>query len=386
MSISIRQTELAGVLEIKAQPHGDDRGSFCEVWNQEAFARHGIDTAFVQDNHSVSRQRGVLRGLHYQLPPFAQARLVRVARGSIFDVAVDIRPGSPSFGKWVGVELSATRWNQLFVPAGYAHGFVTLEPDSEVIYKVSRPYSDLLVVTVSRLAIDLKLDALVRSIDAIDLLAARYPVRLALVGGGPAGDALKSRANAVNARHGREVISLVGEAGDPRSAYAAADIVLGMGSSALRALSIGRPLIVQGEEGFSRVFEPDSAGLFLHQGFYGLDSGREGPEVLAVQIERLLVDKPLRDELGQMGRSIVEENFSLDALSNRLLDIYKTVSRQKAPFIPGEVASVLGKAFQRELQNHQPKRKQQKKLLESLKLRSAASGAWPPANLDMAME
>src|SRR5690606_16938374 len=171
------------------------------------------------------------------------------------------------------------------------------------------------------------------------------------------------------------------EAGDPRSAYAAADIVLGMGSSALRALSIGRPLIVQGEEGFSRVFEPDSAGLFLHQGFYGLDSGREGPEVLAVQIERLLVDKPLRDELGQMGRSIVEENFSLDALSNRLLDIYKTVSRQKAPFIPGEVASVLGKAFQRELQNHQPKRKQQKKLLESLKLRSAASGAWPPANL-----
>lgn len=141
MSISIRQTELAGVLEIKAQPHGDDRGSFCEVWNQEAFARHGIDTAFVQDNHSVSRQRGVLRGLHYQLPPFAQAKLVRVARGSIFDVAVDIRPGSPSFGKWVGVELSATRWNQLFVPAGYAHGFVTLEPDSEVIYKVSRPYS-----------------------------------------------------------------------------------------------------------------------------------------------------------------------------------------------------------------------------------------------------
>lgn len=141
MSISVRETALAGVLEIIAQSHGDERGSFCEVWNQEDFARHGIDTAFVQDNHSVSRQRGVLRGLHYQLPPFAQAKLVRVARGSIFDVAADIRPGSPSFGKWVGVELSATRWNQLFVPAGYAHGFVTLEPDSEVIYKVSRPYS-----------------------------------------------------------------------------------------------------------------------------------------------------------------------------------------------------------------------------------------------------
>lgn len=141
MSISVRETGLAGVLEIQPQMHGDERGSFCEVWNADDFARHGIRTQFVQDNHSVSRQRGVMRGLHYQLAPFAQDKLVRVVRGSIFDVAADIRPNSPTFGRWIGVELSAARWNQLLVPAGYAHGFVTLEPDTEVIYKVSRPYS-----------------------------------------------------------------------------------------------------------------------------------------------------------------------------------------------------------------------------------------------------
>jgi dTDP-4-dehydrorhamnose 3,5-epimerase len=141
VSISVRETGLAGVLEIQPQMHGDERGSFCEVWNADDFARHGIRTQFVQDNHSVSRQRGVMRGLHYQLAPFAQDKLVRVVRGSIFDVAADIRPNSPTFGRWIGVELSAARWNQLLVPAGYAHGFVTLEPDTEVIYKVSRPYS-----------------------------------------------------------------------------------------------------------------------------------------------------------------------------------------------------------------------------------------------------
>jgi dTDP-4-dehydrorhamnose 3,5-epimerase len=141
VSITVRQTGLAGVLEIQPQKHGDERGSFCEVFNAEDFARQGITVSFVQDNHSVSRQRGVMRGLHYQLRPFAQAKLVRVVRGSIFDVAADINRASPTFGRWVGVELSAERWNQLFVPAGYAHGFVTLEPDTEVVYKVSRPYS-----------------------------------------------------------------------------------------------------------------------------------------------------------------------------------------------------------------------------------------------------
>jgi dTDP-4-dehydrorhamnose 3,5-epimerase len=141
MSFSIRHLGLPGVVEITAQQHGDDRGVFCEVWNAAEFARQGIAVDFVQDNHSVSHQRGVMRGLHYQLPPFAQAKLVRVVRGSIFDVAVDIDRTSPTFGNWVAAELSAARWNQLFVPAGYAHGFVTLEPGTEVTYKVSRPYS-----------------------------------------------------------------------------------------------------------------------------------------------------------------------------------------------------------------------------------------------------
>jgi dTDP-4-dehydrorhamnose 3,5-epimerase len=100
----------------------------------------GIDEDFVQDNHSFSAAKGVLRGLHFQTPPTAQDKLVRVTRGSVFDVAVDIRRGSPSFGRWVGLVLSAELWNQIWVPKGFAHGFVTLEPDCEVQYKVTAPY------------------------------------------------------------------------------------------------------------------------------------------------------------------------------------------------------------------------------------------------------
>ena len=104
-------------------------------------AEAGIDARFVQDNHSFSAARGVLRGLHFQQPPAAQDKLVRVTRGSIFDVAVDIRRGSPTFGKWAGVVISAAEWNQLFVPRGFAHGFVTLEEGTEVLYKATAPYS-----------------------------------------------------------------------------------------------------------------------------------------------------------------------------------------------------------------------------------------------------
>ena len=100
-----------------------------------------MDVHFVQDNHSYSRARGVLRGLHYQLPPAGQDKLVRVTRGSVFDVAVDIRRGSSTFGRWAGLVLSASEWNQLFVPRGFAHGFVTLEQDCEVLYKVSAPFA-----------------------------------------------------------------------------------------------------------------------------------------------------------------------------------------------------------------------------------------------------
>ena len=117
---------------------------------------------------------------------------------------------------------------------------------------------EFLIVSVSRLALDLKLDALVRAIDAVDLLASAHPLKLVLVGDGPARDALEMRANAVNSRIGREVVLLPGAEMDPRSAYAAADLVVGMGSSALRAMAIGRPLIVQGEKAFSEIFEPET--------------------------------------------------------------------------------------------------------------------------------
>ncbi|WP_331375975.1 dTDP-4-dehydrorhamnose 3,5-epimerase [Sinorhizobium chiapasense] len=141
MSLEVRKLDLDGVLEILPRRIGDDRGFFSETWNAQQFADHGIALHFVQDNHSYSASRGVLRGLHYQLPPYAQDKLVRVVKGAIFDVAVDIRQGSPTFAKWVAIEISARRWNQLLVPKGFAHGFLTLEPDTEVIYKVTNPYS-----------------------------------------------------------------------------------------------------------------------------------------------------------------------------------------------------------------------------------------------------
>jgi dTDP-4-dehydrorhamnose 3,5-epimerase len=119
---------------------GDDRGWFCETYNQRRLAEIGIDVAFVQDNHSMSREVGVLRGLHFQAPPFGQAKLVRCVRGRIWDVAVDVRASSPTYGQWVGAELTAESGHQLYVPVGFAHGFVTLEPDTEVEYKVTAFY------------------------------------------------------------------------------------------------------------------------------------------------------------------------------------------------------------------------------------------------------
>jgi dTDP-4-dehydrorhamnose 3,5-epimerase len=139
--LEVRPLALAGVLEIRPQRLSDERGFFSEVWSRRAFADAGIDVDFVQDNHSLSREAGVLRGLHFQSPPFAQDKLVRVSRGAVFDVAVDIRTGSATFGQWVGVRLSAAEWNQMLVPKGFAHGFLALEPDTEVQYKVTAPYS-----------------------------------------------------------------------------------------------------------------------------------------------------------------------------------------------------------------------------------------------------
>ncbi|HEX4738069.1 MAG TPA: dTDP-4-dehydrorhamnose 3,5-epimerase [Allosphingosinicella sp.] len=139
--LDVRQLGLDGLCEIRPPRYGDDRGFFSEVWNAETWRDAGIALEFVQDNHSFSVARGVLRGLHFQSPPFAQAKLVRVTRGRIFDVAVDLRRDSPTYRKWASIILSAEEWNQLLVPVGFAHGFLTLEENCEVQYKVTAPYS-----------------------------------------------------------------------------------------------------------------------------------------------------------------------------------------------------------------------------------------------------
>lgn len=126
---------------IHPRRHGDDRGWFTETYNHNKFADLGIVSTFVQDNHSLSVPAYTLRGLHFQLPPRAQDKLVRCVRGRIFDVAVDVRKGSPTYGHWVGAELSAENGCQLFVPVGFAHGFLTLDPNCEVIYKCSDTYA-----------------------------------------------------------------------------------------------------------------------------------------------------------------------------------------------------------------------------------------------------
>jgi dTDP-4-dehydrorhamnose 3,5-epimerase len=129
------------VLIVEPVKHGDDRGFFSETYNQQTWHDAGVDLVYIQDNHSLSAAIGTIRGLHFQSPPFAQDKLVRVTRGAIWDVAVDIRLGSPTYGQWVGEEISAENWRQILVPKGFAHGFCTLEPDTEVQYKVTAPYS-----------------------------------------------------------------------------------------------------------------------------------------------------------------------------------------------------------------------------------------------------
>jgi len=135
------QTSIPDVKVLVPKRFKDHRGFFSEVYNRKALLDLGIETQFVQDNHSLSVEKGVLRGLHYQVPPVAQDKLIRVVRGSILDVALDIRRGSATFGRHVAFELSADNWRQALIPTGFAHGFVTLEPNTEVLYKVSAPYS-----------------------------------------------------------------------------------------------------------------------------------------------------------------------------------------------------------------------------------------------------
>ena len=137
----VRETLLPGVVVLEPKRFGDARGFFCETWNAESMANAGFDVAFVQDNHSMSAEIGTLRGLHFQAPPHAQAKLVRCGRGRLFDVAVDIRKGSPTYGRWTGEELSFDNGRQLLIPEGFLHGFVTREPKTEIVYKCSDFYA-----------------------------------------------------------------------------------------------------------------------------------------------------------------------------------------------------------------------------------------------------
>lgn len=139
--MKIEPTSISAVVAITPARFGDVRGWFSETWNATQFAAAGFDLSFVQDNHSFSALKGTLRGLHYQRPPRAQDKLVRCTRGAIFDVAVDIRKGSPSYGAWVGVELTAESGQQLLVPKGFLHGFLTLADNTEVQYKCTDVYA-----------------------------------------------------------------------------------------------------------------------------------------------------------------------------------------------------------------------------------------------------
>jgi dTDP-4-dehydrorhamnose 3,5-epimerase len=138
--MEIRATALSEVKVLTPRRFGDARGYFSETWSAPRLAEAGLVFDFVQDNESLSAQKGTMRGLHYQAPPFAQAKLVRVAKGAILDVAVDARRGSPSYGRWVAEEISAANGAQILVPRGFLHGFVTLTDDTLVIYKVDNVY------------------------------------------------------------------------------------------------------------------------------------------------------------------------------------------------------------------------------------------------------
>jgi dTDP-4-dehydrorhamnose 3,5-epimerase len=141
MGLRFTALDLGGAFLVEPRVNSDHRGFFLESYSEKAFEAQGLNIRFVQDNHSLSRQAGVLRGLHFQIPPSAQTKLVRVTRGSIYDVIVDLRHASPTYGRWLGFELNASNYRMLLVPKGFAHGFCTLEPDTEVQYKVDCLYA-----------------------------------------------------------------------------------------------------------------------------------------------------------------------------------------------------------------------------------------------------
>ncbi len=139
--MKIAEKDLKGVFEICLEPRMDERGFFMRVYDEEILKKAGLHRHWVQENHSRSEKKGIIRGLHFQLFPWAETKLIRCIRGVVFDVFVDLRKDSQSFGKWGGVELSADRHNMVFIPRGFAHGFCTLTEESEVVYKVDNPYT-----------------------------------------------------------------------------------------------------------------------------------------------------------------------------------------------------------------------------------------------------
>ncbi len=139
--MKVVEREVEGVLEISLNPFLDERGFFMRAYDVESARQFGFDRTWVQENHSCSKQKGIIRGLHFQFPPFAEAKLIRAIRGAVYDVYVDLRIGSPTFGKWGGIELSESNKKMLLIPRGFAHGFCTLTDTSEVLYKVDNPYN-----------------------------------------------------------------------------------------------------------------------------------------------------------------------------------------------------------------------------------------------------
>jgi glycosyltransferase involved in cell wall biosynthesis len=218
---------------------------------------------------------------------------------------------------------------------------------------------ELAIVSVSRISYDLKLDALVQAVDAADLLASRLPVRLVLVGGGDAEPHIRARAEAVNRKHGLEVVVLPGPMRDPREAYAAADVVVAMGSSALRAMAMGKPVIVQGERGFSLELNDQTLGVFTHQGFWGVGTDDIGADTLSTQLSALLTDPEKRSVLGSFGRHVVESRFSLTRATTTMLDIYGDVIEQHRRR-PAEATVALSASWRSVINEgklHDPRRK-----------------------------
>ena len=239
---------------------------------------------------------------------------------------------------------------------------------------------EILVVSVSRLSVDLKLDALKDVIDGVGALADRYPLRLVLVGDGDATDELRRRAQEINTSVGRTVVELPGAMLDPRGAYAAADIVAGMGSSALRAMAHGKAVIVQGERGFARTFDPDSAPQFLWAGFYGLGPGGSAADKVASSLEALVLDPARIEELGRLGRELVVDRFSLQAAAQRVLELYeRTIAAEASRRQAWQQGLVVGgRAMANEIRLHDPRGKSRRRADREARLAAAESATAPP--------